>query len=154
MVNKKLIRVPDGIIRGNVTFVERRKTNSKYNVKFSEKIAAVFNIKFPAFMLEMETIDPDCSVARARAIWQMRSHFIKEIPPMKEAVEIFDEIDDEDYSDDDEENEMTMNNLIAIRKVAGSRRVKLYKVSRRLIRKDLEKLRDDLNKVLDRLNRE
>ena len=73
---------------------------------------------------------------------------------MKEAVEIFDEIDDEDYSDDDEENEMTMNNLIAIRKVAGSRRVKLYKVSRRLIRKDLEKLRDDLNKVLDRLNRE
>ena len=74
MVNKKLIRVPDGIIRGNVTFVERRKTNSKYNVKFSEKIAAVFNIKFPAFMLEMETIDPDCSVARARAIWQMRSH--------------------------------------------------------------------------------
>jgi hypothetical protein len=143
--NPRIAKVPDGITRDNVEFVERRKTDSKYKVSTLEKIAAVFNEKFAAFSLEMETINPDCPVKRLRAIWAMRSHFINEIELPDEDIDaddiLLDEDDvdalndefDEDDEDDDEEDEEPVKPPV--------RRIKtVYKTSRRLIMKDIDKI--------------
>lgn len=135
MTNKNIARVPDGITRENVEFVERRKTDSKYNVSTHEKIAAVFNVKFSAFAAELEMINPHCSVARARAIWAMRSHFIKEI-------EVTDFIDDEDILYDEDELDAMIHEIPAAPVVAPRpRRVTtVYKRSRRIVSKEVARI--------------
>jgi hypothetical protein len=135
MVHKNIRRVPDGIDRDNVEFAERRKTNSKYCVSIDEKIAAVFNIKFSAFAAEIETITPRCTVERARAIWAMRSHFIREIVRDNDVNTedyVLLDIDDVDFEDDE-----IAPIAPAPRKVAGTRRAVLYRKSRRLISKEI-----------------